>query len=123
MAVLSVHHISMVVANTQQSVRFYQEILELAPCNDRPELAFPGAWLQIGEQQIHLLEVSNPDPVTGRPPHGGRDRHLALSVDNLAAIEQRLEARGVEYTKSQSGRAALFFRDPDGNTLELIEKR
>lgn len=123
MAVLSVHHISMVVANTQQSVRFYQEILELELCPDRPDLDFPGAWLNIGEQQIHLLEVPNPDPVTDRPAHGGRDRHLALSVDNLAEIEQRLVDKGIEYTKSRSGRAALFFRDPDGNTLELIEKR
>jgi len=122
-AVLSVHHISMVVANTQHSVRFYQEILELELCADRPDLDFPGAWLNIGEQQIHLLEVPNPDPLTGRPAHGGRDRHLALSVDDLSGVEQRLVDKGVEYTKSRSGRAALFFRDPDGNTLELIGTR
>ena len=30
---------------------------------DRPDLGFPGAWLQLGAQQIHLLELDNPDPI------------------------------------------------------------
>ncbi len=86
-------------------------------------MGFPGAWLQIGEQQIHLLEVPNPDPVEGRPEHGGRDRHVALSVDNLAEIEQKLQQQGFSFTRSKSGRAAIFCRDPDGNGVELIEKK
>jgi hypothetical protein len=30
---------------------------------------------------------------------------------------------GVSYTASKSGRAALFCRDPDANTLEFVEVR
>ncbi|RDH85041.1 MAG: glyoxalase [endosymbiont of Galathealinum brachiosum] len=112
----------MVVADTQVSVRFYQDVLGLELCNDRPTLGFPGAWFTVGEQQIHLLEVPNPDSVDNRPEHGGRDRHLALSVDNLTEIEQLLIARSIYYTKSKSGRQALFFRDPDGNGIELIQQ-
>lgn len=122
MAVLSVHHVSLVVADTQKSVEFYTQVLEIPLSDERPELGFPGAWLQLGEQQIHLLEVANPDPVTGRPEHGGRDRHVALSVDNLAKYEAALKQRHLAYTKSLSGRKALFCRDPDGNGIELIEK-
>lgn len=120
--VLSIHHVSLVVANTAISVAFYRQILDLEVCDDRPELAFPGAWLQIGAQQIHLLEVPNPDPVEGRPEHGGRDRHLAMTVDDLMGVEQKLESQGVAFTRSKSGRAAIFCRDPDGNGLELIEE-
>ena len=80
-----------------------------------------GAWLWIGDQQIHLLELPNPDPVEGRPAHGGRDRHLALTIDDLDALARVLDAAGIGYTRSRSGRRALFFRDPDGNALELIE--
>jgi hypothetical protein len=28
---------------------------------------------------------------------------------------------GIEYTLSRSGRAAIFFRDPDENCLEAVE--
>lgn len=122
MAVLSIHHVSLVVSNTRQSVAFYTRLLDLPVSKLRPELSFPGAWLDIGSQQIHLLEVENPDPVDNRPEHGGRDRHLALTVDNIAEIEQRLMDMAVQYTKSKSGRAALFCRDPDGNTLEIIQQ-
>ena len=86
----------------------------------RADLPFPGAWLSVGEQQIHLLELPNPDPVTGRPPHGGRDRHVALTVHSLRPIIDALETAGIDYTMSRSGRTALFCRDPDGNALEII---
>ena len=122
MTVLSIHHVSLVVSNTQQSVTFYTDLLGLSVNEERPELSFAGAWLDIGDQQIHLLEVPNPDPVENRPEHGGRDRHLALAVDNLLEIEQRLKDMGATYTMSKSGRAALFCRDPDGNALELIQQ-
>ncbi len=121
MAVLSMHHVSLLVADTQAAVDFYCNVLGLPLCNDRPELGFPGAWLQVGAQQIHLLELPNPDPIEGRPQHGGRDRHTAFAVDNLAAIEAELEKRQLEFSRSKSGRAAIFFRDPDGNGIECIE--
>jgi glyoxylase I family protein len=121
-AVLSVHHVSLVVKNTAQALQFYQGILGLALVPERPALGFPGAWLSIGEQQIHLLEVANPDPVNGRPEHGGRDRHLAVLVDDLQIIEDRLQQHQLPFTRSRSGRAAIFCRDYDGNGVELILK-
>ena len=123
MTLLSIHHVSMVVADTALAVSFYTEVLGLSVCQGRPDLGFAGAWLAIGEQQIHLLEVENPDPVTNRPEHGGRDRHLAMTVTNLAEIEHKLKDKGIFYTLSRSGRAALFCRDPDGNGIELIETK
>lgn len=64
-----------------------------------------------------------PDPEIGllRPQHGGRDRHVALEVDNLAELVVRLDTAGISYTRSKSGRTALLCRDPDGNALEFIE--
>ena len=120
--VTSIDHYSMVVADTTRSLAFYTTILGLTVDDARPDLGYPGAWLNIGCQQIHLLEVPNPDPVTGRPEHGGRDRHLALQVSNLEKIVKRLEEAGITYSKSKSGRAALFCRDPDANAIELVEK-
>lgn len=116
-----IHHASLLVADTRRSLEFYRDILGLELIEGRPDLGFPGAWLRVGRGQIHLLELPNPDPVEGRPPHGGRDRHLALTVAELETLIGRLAAADVAYTLSRSGRRALFCRDPDGNALELIE--
>jgi glyoxylase I family protein len=120
MPVQRIHHVSLIVADTAHSLGFYRDLLGLTVADSRPDLGYPGAWLQLGEQQIHLLELPNPDPSTGRPAHGGRDRHVAFVVAELEALAARLEAAGVAITRSKSGRAAFFCRDPDGNALEFV---
>lgn len=121
MLTLRIHHVSLIVADTQRALHFYCDLLGLSVDNARPDLGYPGAWLRVGDQQIHLLELPNPDPIEGRPAHGGQDRHLALTIDDLDELARALDAASVSYTRSRSGRRALFFRDPDGNALEMIE--
>jgi len=118
---LQIHHASVVVADSRRALEFYLDILGMQLDPSRPDLGFPGAWLRVGDQQIHLLEVGNPDAVEGRPTHAGRDRHTALQVCGLDDVQQRLETAGIPYTRSRSGRKAIFCRDPDGNGIELVE--
>ena len=120
--VKAIDHCSLIVADTGKALEFYMGILGLETDDSRPDLGYPGAWLQMANGQIHLLELPNPDSVDNRPDHGGRDRHLALQVSDLAIIIQRLEKADIDYSKSKSGRAALFCRDFDGNAIELVEK-
>lgn len=115
------HHVSLICADTARAVDFYHGLLGLPILPERPDLGYPGAWLGLGPVQIHLLELENPDPVAGRPAHGGRDRHVALTVGDLDVVAARLDGASLPYTLSRSGRRALFCRDPDGNALELIE--
>jgi glyoxylase I family protein len=68
---------------------------------------------------IHLMELPNPDPMDGRPSHGGRDRHFCVGVESVEPLIAKLDAHKIEYTKSMSGRPAVFFRDPDMNCLEV----
>lgn len=116
-----IHHCSVIVNNTDTALEFYCGVLGLKLNPNRPELGYPGAWLDVGEQQMHLLELSNPDAISGRPEHGGRDRHVALMVNSLSVVEEQLSKAGCVYTLSKSGRKALFCRDPDGNAVEVIE--
>lgn len=118
----AIHHVSLIVADTERALGFYRDLLGLEVDPGRPDLGYPGAWLKIGGQQIHLLELPNPDPVEARPAHGGRDRHLAATVADLDAVAALLKAAGIPYSLSRSGRRALFTRDPDANALELIEQ-
>ena len=116
-------HASLLVSDLARARTFYENVLGLIPSSARPEMSFDGVWYEIGAQQIHLLALPNPDAVEGRPAHGGRDRHIALAVNDLAELKQVLDQAGVVYTLSSSGRPALFCRDPDGNAIELIQQR
>jgi len=120
---IAIHRVSVVVADVEKSLAFYCGVLGLQQDHDRPNLSFEGAWLALDEnntQQIHLLQVDNPDS-TVRPEHGGRDRHTAFKVKDIDVIEAALKQHNIPFTQSQSGRAALFCRDPDGNTLEIMQ--
>lgn len=117
----SILHGTVIVADIEVSKRFYCGVLELSIDPDRPDLGYPGIWLDVGQQQIHLMELPNPDSVDGRPVHGGRDRHIALAVADLDDLLKRLAAAGIVYSTSKTGRRAMFCRDPDGNTLEFIQ--
>ena len=116
------HHGSLIVADTAKAVAFYQGVLGMTLDNGRPDLGYPGAWLQVGAQQIHLMELPRSGPVPEPPGQGGRDRHIALQVASLVPIVAVLDEAGVSYTRSRSGRNALFCRDPDGNTLEFVQR-
>jgi catechol 2,3-dioxygenase-like lactoylglutathione lyase family enzyme len=114
-------HVSILVLNLKRARQFYEGVLGMEASDKRPDLGFEGVWYEFGQQQLHLIE--NPDFRAGmRSPHGGRDRHVAFRVDSVDELAATLEARGVLYTRSQSGRKALFCRDPDGNALEFSEE-
>jgi glyoxylase I family protein len=120
--ITGIDHSSIIVADTPRALVFYCDLLGLEQDISRPDIGYPGAWLNVGAQQIHLLELPNPDPVSGRPPHGGRDRHIALRVSDLAVLVAKLDQAGVDVSMSKSGRKAAFCRDFDANAVELIEK-
>jgi glyoxylase I family protein len=115
-------HAGLLVSDLGRAKAFYESVLGLKACPNRPGLPYPGEWYELGGgQQLHLMNLPNPDAASIRPEHGGRDHHIALGVKDMAALKSRLDAAGVRYTASQSGRAALFCRDPDANTLEFVE--
>ena len=120
-----VHHVAVIVESLQRSMDFYVGLLGLPLNPDRPHdrLPYDGAWLMMGPEMIHLMELPNPDPTNleFRPEHGGKDRHFCIGVRDLAPLVAALEREGIPYTASRSGRPAIFFRDPDCNTLEVVE--
>ena len=117
----TIAHVSFLVSDTEHALLFYRDVMGLQVDSSRPDLGYPGAWLNVGEQQIHLLELQSPDPVEGRPEHGGRDRHTAFNISSIESFISLLKKNDIAYTVSRSGRNALFCRDYDGNALEFIE--
>lgn len=119
--ITSLLHVSILVEDLTRARAFYEGVLGLTPSSSRPAMSFDGVWYELGAQQIHLLCLPNPDRETKRPEHGGRDRHVALGVSSIEDLVSRLEAARIPYTRSQSGRAAIFMRDPDDNAIEFVE--
>mgnify|MGYP001183637737 CR=1 FL=1 len=121
MRIHSLLHSSLLVEDLARARAFYEGVLGLVPSPRRPAMSFDGVWYELGSRQIHLICLPNPEKGLIRPAHGGRDRHVAVGVDSVAELAERLDAIGIPYTLSQSGRAALFCRDPDDNALEFVE--
>ncbi|KAL8542273.1 hypothetical protein ACS0TY_003221 [Phlomoides rotata] len=121
--VVSLHHVGILCENLERSLHFYQNILGLTINEARPhdKLPYRGAWLWVGSEMIHLMELPNPDPFTGRPEHGGRDRHTCIAIRDVSKLKDILDKAGIPYTLSRSGRPAIFTRDPDTNALEFTE--
>ncbi len=114
-------HVGILVSDLERSAAFYEEVLQLEPAL-RPDLGFPGIFYALdGGGQIHLMQLPNPYAGCELPAHGGRDRHIALGVADVEALASRLDAAAIQYARSRSGRAAIFCRDPDGNTIELMQ--
>jgi glyoxylase I family protein len=109
---VGIHHVSVNVDDVQTALRFYVDVLGFSVRGDRPDFGFGGAWLDVGSQQLHLIEA---------PPPDDRGQHLAVQVEDIDAAIAEVRARGVEVTDAVpvgSGRQA-FLHDPAGNLVEL----
>lgn len=89
----------MLCENLERSLEFYQNILGLEINEARPhdKLPYRGAWLWVGSEMIHLMELPNPDPLTGRPEHGGRDRHACIAIRDVSNLKAILDKAGNMY--------------------------
>ena len=108
------HHVSINVDDVPAARDFYIRVLGLTERADRPDFSFGGAWLDAGNQQIHLIEADVP-PSLGQ--------HFALAVTDLDAAVAELRGLGVAVTDPVPvgpGRQA-FLTDPAGNRIELQE--
>ena len=113
MALTKVHHISLNVTDAVRDRTFYTEVLGFKAI-PRPDLGFKGAWLTMGDQQLHLLEV----PGFEAP----RGQHFAFGVPDIQAARAELMKLGVEVSEPSTLAAVCwqcFFKDPSGNLLEL----
>lgn len=82
-------------------------------------LALPGGgWIEIYPAS-HAVAETGYNRVAGW-------RHLAFRVDSIEAAREVLATRGVEFSEAikpaGGGGRVLFFRDPEGNLLHLVER-
>ncbi|MER6987748.1 VOC family protein [Saccharopolyspora hirsuta] len=109
-----IHHVSLMVRDLDDALDFYVGALGLRQRTDRPDSPVRGAWLDVGDQQLHLIE-GEPPPATGQ--------HFAVRVPDLAAALDLLRSRGVAVGEPIALGTAeqAFLHDPSGNAVELHE--
>lgn len=109
---VGVHHVSINVEDVDAALDFYTGVLGLTVRPDRPDFGFPGAWLDAGGQQLHLIGGKTPAAV---------GQHFAIQVEDLAATIAELRERGVTVSDASPVASSLqaFLNDPSGNQVEL----
>jgi len=112
---LAVHHVSVNVDDVDDALGFYVGVLGMRVRDDRPDFPFGGAWLDIGGQQLHLIEAG---------PPAALGQHFAVLVADIDATVAELRSVGVTVSDPSpvgSARQA-FTSDPAGNTIELHQR-
>jgi glyoxylase I family protein len=112
-----IHHVAICVTDLDAALAFYTDVLGLEVV-DRPEtLPNPGAWLALGDQQVHLLAGDDRPPTTFQ--------HFSVAVPDLVAAADELRELGVALEGHQVvdgyGLQAFLF-DPAGNRIELYQQ-
>jgi glyoxylase I family protein len=118
------NHVALPTADPERTARFYVDVLGFRE-TPRPAFSFRGSWLfrrEVGVM-IHLIHDDRFTPDLDAPINT-RINHLAMRVDDYNAAVDRLREHGVEVLERvlpTYGYRQAFFRDPDGNVLELGE--
>jgi catechol 2,3-dioxygenase-like lactoylglutathione lyase family enzyme len=92
---------------------------------------FPGLWVQVGEQQIHIIGEDAPGRAADVHRGWNADElargyatHVALAVDDFEAFVGRLRERGVELVGGPRDRGdgvqQAYVADPDGHVIEVM---
>lgn len=111
---LGIHHVSLNVSDVDEGVSFYAGLLGGTVRTDRPDFGVGGAWIDLGTQQVHLIEATV-------PPNLGQ--HVALLVADLDAVIGELRGKGLHVPAAATvgGDRQTFIEDPFGNLVELHE--
>ena len=122
LAIDRIDHIVLTVTDVEQTIRFYSDVLgmqEIRHDNDRAALAF-------GKQKINLHPAVNDiTPRASTPTAGAIDICLisGLPIDEVVSHLQRhgvsIEAGPIERQGALGMMISVYFRDPDGNLIEI----
>jgi catechol 2,3-dioxygenase-like lactoylglutathione lyase family enzyme len=127
-----VHHITLIGADRQTTIDFWEGVLSMPFVFDQPNLDDPQEghlYFDPGDGRLITVftnETRTPD-ATPVPEATGSLHHLALAVSEATfwQIADRLDARGVPHSGpvDRGSMDSIYFRDPLGLRIELASYR
>jgi catechol 2,3-dioxygenase-like lactoylglutathione lyase family enzyme len=142
----AMHHVGVTVKDLEASIRFYHDILGLEFSNEpspwfegeglEKGVGVPGAVLRqvsllLGDTTVELLEYKAPPSGTSGPitSNSFGASHIAFQVEDIHATKAELEAKGITFYSDVNvvdegvlaGWRWVYFEDPDGYPLELVQ--
>jgi lactoylglutathione lyase len=125
MAVKKLEHVGVMVSDLEISIGFYENVLGLDlldrfAANETTDLAFLG---DRASGQVIVELICGKD---NRFPDEGKVHHIAFTVDRIEEEIERLRSLNVHFTNDEfftlaNGSKYIFFKGPDGETLELFQ--
>jgi glyoxylase I family protein len=113
------HHAAVRVTDVPRAREFYVNVLGFKEL-PRPDVPNPGAWLALGDVQVHLVNgpVSN-----GADPSMATRPHIAIVMDDFQSVSAELDRHGIKHKVILGSVAGsiVALTDPDGNAIELRE--
>jgi catechol 2,3-dioxygenase-like lactoylglutathione lyase family enzyme len=127
-----VHHITLVGADRQTSIDFWEGVLGMPFIFDQPNLDDPKEghlYFDPGDGRLITIftnEDRKPDPErTSTDP--GAVHHIAFSVSQASfkQVAKRLDARGIKHSgpKDRGFMDSIYFNDPLGLLIEIASYR
>ncbi len=123
-------HTMLRVGNLEQSIAFYQDVLDmkLLRKQDYPEGRFTLAFIGYGDEANHTVIELTHNWDTDRYDLGTGYGHIAIEVDDAAAACDAVRARGGKVTREagpmkHGSTVIAFVEDPDGYKIEFIQKK
>ena len=121
MRVNAIDHIVLVVEDVARAREFYERVLGMEPRQERP-----GKWsLHFGRNKISLQDARSAPALARRTPPGSGNFCL-LTDTPMTAVTTELRRHGVAIAEGPDERAgatgailSVYFRDPDGNLVEV----
>ena len=113
------------VSDQDRAIAFYTESLGFEKRTDVP-FGNGYRWVEVGPADAPTTIAIVPPP-PGKPT-GNVETGIALNTDDVDAVHADLKARGVDVDEEVSRMGdpvppMFWFRDPDGNTLLVVESR
>ena len=121
MSVGVLDHFNIRTRKLADTVRFYQDILGLTK-GDRPNFAFPGAWMYSeGKAVVHLVDISpTQEP---QKPDSGVVHHVAFASRGFCRHEAAASSPRAWSSMSRQVPGGdlwqIFVNDPNGVMIEL----
>ncbi|MCG6114273.1 MAG: VOC family protein [Mesorhizobium sp.] len=127
-----VHHITLVGADRQTSIDFWEGVLGMPFVFDQPNLdraAESHLYFDPGDGRLITIftdESRKPDP-TRTSTDQGAVHHIAFNVSRVTFLQavESLDARGIKHSgvKDRGFMDSIYFNDPLGLTIELASYR